>query len=114
MPFFRIETSKDLKKTEVNDLTQKASQYVAKLLNKPEKWVMVSVVQPVSMMFQGSGLPCAFLTLKSIELDLDNAADLSAGLCAFIEKETGIASDRVYIDFISLDRKSFGWNSTVF
>ncbi len=114
MPLLKIETNKELDKAQINNLVQKTSMYVSELLNKPEKWVMVSFIQSTSMLFNADNTPCAFITLKSIGLDVDKSSDLSAGLCAFLEKEIGVDSERIYIDFQVLERKEFGWNGKVF
>lgn len=114
MPLLIIETNKTLEVKDVDILIQKASKHISELLNKPEKWIMVSFVQSPSMIFDGTHSPCAFLTLKSIGLEMDKVPDLSASLCEFIEKQIKIARERIYIEFQKLEGAEFGWNGSVF
>ncbi len=43
MPYFRIETNKELDTLKSQELLKKVSDFVASLLGKPEKYVMVSI-----------------------------------------------------------------------
>ncbi len=112
MPLFKIETNQNIQITQ--DILVKTSEFIANLLNKPEKYVMVSIDPNSSMMFDGTTKPVAFIKLKSIGLPTDKCSELSKNICEFVESEFGISSDRIFIDFYDLERKMFGWNKGTF
>lgn len=114
MPYLKIETNKELDKPAEQKLLIKASAFTATLLNKPEKWIMVSVFQRIPMLFDGSTEGTAYLELKSINLSPDKCAELSQQLCAFINAELGISAERIYIEFWDINGKMFGWNGGTF
>jgi phenylpyruvate tautomerase PptA (4-oxalocrotonate tautomerase family) len=114
MPYFSIETNKVMDEKATSHLLKKASGFVAGMLGKPESYVMVSIKPDTPMMFGGSSLPLAFITLKSIGLPQDRCGDFAKRICEFVETELEIAPDRVFIDFTDLDRQRFGWNGKTF
>lgn len=114
MPYLKIETNKIVDKSDEEKLLNKTSAFTALLLNKPEKWIMVSIIHSASMVFDGSAQPTAYLELKSIGLDQQKCAELSDKLCAFVRVELGISPDRVYIEFWDINGKMFGWNGGTF
>lgn len=114
MPFFKIETNTQIKPPLDLDLAKKISAFVAKMLGKPEKYVMVSIDAGKTMVFGGKTGPVAFVTLKSIGLAQDLCPDLSSQICDFLESELEIPADRVFIDFCPLNGKMFGWNKRTF
>ena len=114
MPYLKIETNKIVDKSDEEKLLKKTSAFTALLLNKPEKWIMVSIIHSASMVFDGSAQPTAYLELKSIGLDQQKCAELSDKLCAFVRVELGISPDRVYIEFWDINGKMFGWNGGTF
>ena len=114
MPFLRIQTSKILPENNASALAAKASALVAEQLGKPERYVMTSVESNASMTFAGTDEPLAFLELKSIGLPESITAGVSAALCQLLASETGIDTDRIYIEFTDAPRKMWGWNNGTF
>lgn len=114
MPYLKIETTERLDEVAVQEFLKKASAFAAKLLGKPEKWIMVTIYQGKPMIFDGNTQPAAFVELKSIGLAQDRCTALSRALCDFLEAELGIAPDRVYIEFWDINGKMFGWNGGTF
>ena len=114
MPYLKIETNKILDKSDAEKLLKKSSAFTSMLLNKPEKWIMVTIFHSASMLFDGSAQPTAYLELKSIGLGQEKCAELSDKLCAFVNVELGISPDRVYIEFWDINGKMFGWNGGTF
>ncbi|HEU24154.1 MAG: hypothetical protein C0176_00675 [Mesoaciditoga sp.] len=109
MPYIRIETNIETKE----DLLKGLSSLVSKLLGKPERYVMASI-ETKKMIFDGKMDPCAFVELKSIGLPEGRTDKLSGELCDFIEKNTGIKKDRIYINFVDFKGSMWGWNGTTF
>ncbi len=114
MPYFEIQTNLKMDEKKATQLAEAASAHIAGLLGKPEKYVMVGIRQGIPMLFGGSAAPSAYLILKSIGLAAEDCTGLSKDICAFIEKQIGIAADRIYIDFANIDPRMFGWNSATF
>ncbi len=114
MPYLKIETYKQLDKAAEQELLKKSSAFTAKLLGKPEKWVMAAVYQGVPMMFDGGTEPAAYVEVKSIGLTQDACSALSKSLCDFLNAEIGVSSERVYIEFWNINGKMFGWNGETF
>jgi phenylpyruvate tautomerase len=112
MPFLKIQTN--VTPNDKLTLIKAASAIVAEALGKPERYVMVEFHLNENMVFAGSNEPLAYLELKSIGLPSDRTTDLSAKLCDFINTETAINQDRIYIEFADAQRNMWGWNSATF
>lgn len=114
MPYLSIETNKKLTSGDFTHKMERASTFISELLDKPEKWVMLSIKPGVSLMFDGNRKPAAYVELKSIGLDPERCAEYADALCNFIEKEFDIPCDRIYIEFKNVERTMFGWNRGTF
>lgn len=114
MPFFSIETNKKFVTGDFSSKIKETSEFVAGLLGKPEKWVMVSMRHSATMMFSGDGKHTAFVELKSIGLVKEQCKNYSKAICEFVHQEFGIPADRIFIEFQPLEKEMFGWNSDVF
>jgi phenylpyruvate tautomerase PptA (4-oxalocrotonate tautomerase family) len=114
MPFVRIETNRELSDVMVDEKMQGLSAFVAELLGKPEKYVMISIEANKALVFGGTGDPAAFVSFQSIGLPADRCAELSSAICNHMEQELDIPKDRIYIDFQDAARDRFGWNGGTF
>ena len=114
MPYFKIETNRVTDELKSEVLVKHASSFLAKLLGKPEKFIMVSYNHVLAMLFDGDTQPAAYVEVKGIGLNSSSCSDYSKAICEFLESEIGISPDRVYIDFANIDGKMFGWNKSVF
>jgi phenylpyruvate tautomerase PptA (4-oxalocrotonate tautomerase family) len=114
MPFLNIRTNQQLAESATKSLASKASASVAELLGKPEAYVMVSVETGANMLFAGSDEPLAYLELKSIGLPKSITATASQTLCDLVSGETGVATNRIYIEFTDAPRHMWGWNGGTF
>jgi phenylpyruvate tautomerase PptA (4-oxalocrotonate tautomerase family) len=114
MPFLRIQTNQPMADADARSLAGRSSALVAELLGKPERYVMTSVETNPAMQFAGEDTPLAYLELKSIGLPESVTADASKALCELITSATGIAPDRIYIEFSDAPRKMWGWNGGTF
>jgi len=95
-------------------LAKSASLTVANILGKPESYVMVQIEDNQCLIFGGDESPCALLQLKSLGLPENSTADFSSRLCSFINEQTGISSQRIYIEFSSPARHMWGWDQRTF
>lgn len=114
MPYLKIQTNQNLPVDRARNLALKASALVARLLGKPESYVMTSVENNPAMTFAGTDESLAFLELKSIGLPESITADTSRALCELVSAETGIDSARIYIEFSDAARKMWGWDKGTF
>ena len=114
MPYLKIQTNQNLPLEGTRNLAKKASALVARLLGKPESYVMTSVENNPAMTFAGTEEPLAFLELKSIGLPESATADASRALCELVASATGIDPERIYIEFSDAPRKMWGWNNGTF
>jgi phenylpyruvate tautomerase PptA (4-oxalocrotonate tautomerase family) len=99
---------------DARSLASSSSALVAEQLGKPERYVMTSVETNPAMQFAGEDTPLAYLELKSIGLPESVTADVSKALCELITSATGIAAERIYIEFTDAPRKMWGWNGGTF
>jgi len=93
---------------------RRCSATTATALGKPESYVMVELSDQKPMLFAGTDAPLAFVELKSLGLQSNQTADISAALCALLNDELGIEAGRVYIEFAAPERAMFGWNGGTF
>ncbi len=114
MPMLKIQTNQPLTAQQRQALVSKASQTVAALLGKPERYVMVSLEQNPDMLFGGNDEPLAYLELKSIGLPENQTPQLSGELARLLHEELGLAADRIYIEFADAPRAMWGWNGSTF
>jgi phenylpyruvate tautomerase PptA (4-oxalocrotonate tautomerase family) len=114
MPLLNITTNRQFESTQSAALLKQASERVAAMLGKPERYVMVSLVHNPLMLFAGDDAPLAYLELKSIGLPGDRTAEFSQVLCDLLAHQLEIPPDRVYIEFSDAERHLWGWNSATF
>jgi len=113
MPYLAIRTNQSVE-GQKEPLLRKASALITRETGKSEDYVMVSLESSATMLFGGSNEPLAYLELKSLDLPGQKIPALSQALCAFLERETGIPKERIYIEFSSAERSMWGWNGTTF
>ncbi|MDH5648648.1 MAG: phenylpyruvate tautomerase MIF-related protein [Gammaproteobacteria bacterium] len=114
MPYLSIQTNQSPDEKLKNSFLIKISKLLARELGKPESYVMTAFSPTQPMTFAGNSDPCAYLELKSIGLPANKTANLSAELCDLVNKELGISTGRVYIEFSDAPRAMWGWNKTTF
>lgn len=112
MPLLQIKTN--VKVENINSIAQQASQLAAKILGKPESYVMVNITDESTLIFAGSNEPCAHLKLKSLGIDESQTAIYSEILCRFMAEKVNIPASRTYIEFSNPERHMWGWNNRTF
>ena len=114
MPLLQIQTNQSLDDNQQASLLKKSSAEVARLLGKPEQYVMVNIQHNPAMLFGGSNEPLAYLELKSIGLPESKTTELSAALADLLSEELGLSANRIYIEFADAPRSMWGWNGGTF
>ena len=114
MPILKVRTNVTLPSDLQLAFMKTASKAVARMLGKPERYVMISLDTGGSMLFAGEEAPLAYLELKSIGLPDDRARDFSSDLCRLVTRELDIPAERIYIEFTDAPRSMWGWNGATF
>ncbi len=114
MPLLTITTNQEIDNSLSKSLLKQASETVATMLGKPERYVMVSLSYNPQMLFAGDDGALAYLELKSIGLPQDRTAEFSQILADLISQQLTIASNRIYIEFSDAERHLWGWNGKTF
>lgn len=114
MPTLRILTNVQVPAEDRTGLLAQASGAVAKMLGKPESYVMVILEDGRDLVFAGTPAPAAYLELKSLGLSEGKTADYSRTLCDLLADALGIPAKRVYIEFAAPPARLFGWNGGTF
>ena len=114
MPLLSIDTNIAMDSAEAKDFIQSASKVVAEMLSKPERYVMVKLENNPHMLFDGNDEPLVYAELKSLGLPETQTKEFSAQLMEFLSTKTGVAADRVYIEFANAERHMWGWNASTF
>ncbi|MEJ2309043.1 MAG: phenylpyruvate tautomerase MIF-related protein [Gammaproteobacteria bacterium] len=112
MPVLMISTNVTAGNSAV--VLHRLSREVAKMLGKPESYVMVQLHDRQRMLFAGSDAPLAYCELKSIGLPFERNTEFCDRLCMLIDELLGVPPKRVYIEFKVTERHLFGWNSQTF
>lgn len=110
MPYLLIQSNHDIE----HGLLSILSKRLAELLGKSERYVMTALEAPVAMTFAGDEEPAAFLQVKSIELPREDVAEISRELCDLVEREGGVPSGRVYVEFVDVEREMWGHHEGTF
>lgn len=114
MPLLKIQTNAAIDDQKGGALLKSVSPRIAKALNKPEQYMMVSLEANLPMLFAGTSEPAAFMELKGIGLPTARTGELSRLLCQWAESELGVARERIYINFSDVPATLWGWNGTTF
>ncbi|MEL0583643.1 MAG: phenylpyruvate tautomerase MIF-related protein [Candidatus Thiodiazotropha sp. (ex. Lucinoma kazani)] len=114
MPLLKITTNQVVDPDDLTSFTKLASTTVAKMLGKPETYVMVSLEMNPHMLFAGSPATLAYLELKSIGMPTQKTTEFSQILCDLIQQQLHIPKQRIYIEFSNAERHLWGWNAGTF
>ena len=112
MPLLSLKTNATVENPQ--ETCDSLSRLTAEILGKPESYVMVLVQDQQDMIFSGTHEPAALVELKSLGLPEDKTGDFSDKLCAHVNMLTGIAANRIYIEFSGPARHMWGWDHHTF
>ena len=116
MPLVTVHTSAQPPEEKVAALLRDLSSTAARLLGKPEAYVMTCLAPRSRMTFAGSLEPCCLVEIKSIGgLGGDGASRLTDAVCRLVRDAIGVPTNRVYVvltdvpaPFWGLDGATFG------
>ena len=111
MPYINIRHSNsEIKQSET--LLKDVSSAMARLTNKPEQYVMVSLESTHQMFFAGTNEPCCYIDVKSIGNLYPK--EISKTICSLISRHINIPPSRIYINFDDVEASQWGFNSNTF
>jgi len=114
VPHLKIHTNLEVSEENRDNILSKSSQLVARELNKPEEFVMITLNPSAQMIFAGTRDPVAFLELTSVGLPAKKTKELSRVLCELIETGISVSKNRVYVKFIDVHHSMWGWKGDTF
>ncbi|RZC70747.1 hypothetical protein C5167_033901 [Papaver somniferum] len=98
-----------------SDILKDATKVVAKIIGKPESYVMILLNGGVPIAFAGTEEPAAYGELISIGgLGPSVNGKLSSAIAEILETKLSVDSSRFYIKFSDVERSFFGFNGSTF
>lgn len=114
MPILRIDTNLSKEKIPP-DFLNTTAEVVAKILDKPVSYVVVHMNAEQQMGWGGTSDICALARLASIgQIGKEVNKQHARALFDHVEKNLGIKSDRMYIEFVNLDKANVGYIGKTF
>jgi phenylpyruvate tautomerase len=114
MPLLKLSLPFPLDNNTKESTLKALSDILAKELNKPEKYVMVTIDQ-ASIAMAGSSVPAAFCDVRSIgALSEPVNKKFTTALCEYLLKTFQIKPDRVYVNFTDVKPENWGWSGRTF
>ncbi|CAN6478439.1 unnamed protein product [Victoria cruziana] len=115
MPCLNISTNVSLDGIDTSSILAEATKNVAKIIGKPESYVMIVLKGSVPISFGGSEQPAAYGELVSIGgLNPDTNKKLSAAISAILETKLSVPKSRFFLKFYDTKGSNFGWNGSTF
>ncbi|KAH0930966.1 hypothetical protein HID58_008083 [Brassica napus] len=100
MPCLNISTNVSLDGVDTSSILSEATSSVAKIIGKPENYVMIVLKGSVPMAFGGTEDPAAYGELVSIGgLNPDVNKQLSAAVSAILETKLSVPKSRFFLKF---------------
>ncbi len=112
MPFIHVQTNQST--ADAKSFLKKLSIISAKAIGKPEAYIQTALEADSEMTFAGTDDPTAFIQCKSIGLNDSITESISAAISSFCEIELSIPKDRIYIEFVGVTGKMWGWKGATF
>jgi len=108
MPLVSVTTTERTDGSARDTLLAQLSRLAALHFNKPEDYVMTSLVDKASMTFGGQSGPTCYIEVKNIgKMTPEQTEALSVELCRTIYEASRIPKDRIYIEFS--DERGYLW-----
>ncbi|XP_078436118.1 tautomerase/MIF superfamily protein isoform X1 [Wolffia australiana] len=100
MPCLNLSTNVSLDGVDTSPILSEASKTVARVIGKPEAYVMIVLKGSVPMSFGGTEQPAAYGELVSIGgLNSDINKKLSAAIASILESKLSVPKSRFFLKF---------------
>ncbi|XP_062164782.1 uncharacterized protein LOC133871358 [Alnus glutinosa] len=115
MPTLNLFTNLPVDAVMASDILKDATKAVAKIIGKPESYVMILLNGGVPIAFAGTEEPAAYGELISIGgLGASVNGKLSSTIAEILQTKLSIDSSRFYVKFYDVERSFFGFNGSTF
>ncbi|KAJ1400635.1 Tautomerase/MIF superfamily [Sesbania bispinosa] len=115
MPTLNLFTNVPVDAVVASDILRDATKAVAKIIGKPESYVMILLNGGVPIAFGGTEEPAAYGELISIGgLGQSVNGKLSSTIAEILQTKLYIDGSRFYIKFYDVQRSFFGFNGSTF
>ncbi|KAH8484628.1 hypothetical protein Peur_071483 [Populus x canadensis] len=115
MPCLNISTNVNLDGVNISAILSEASSQVAKIIKKPESYVMIVLKGSVPISFGGTEQPAAYGELVSVGgLNSDVNNKLSSAIATILESKLSVPKSRFFLKFFDAKGSHFGWNGSTF
>ncbi|EAZ02245.1 hypothetical protein OsI_24345 [Oryza sativa Indica Group] len=115
MPQLSLTTNVPVDAVVAADIIKDCSKALARIIGKPESYVMVSINGSVPMSFAASEEPAAYGELMSIGgIGPGVNGKLSAALAEILETKLSVSRSRFYVKFDDVKGFNLGFNGSTF
>jgi phenylpyruvate tautomerase len=114
MPYLKLNTNAPISGQQAPKLLGELSKLMAQETGKPERYVLVELMENKAMLFAGTDRPLAYLECKSIGLSASQAKAISAAVSRVLTDSLQLSGDRIYIEFSNCPGEFWGWNGSTF
>ncbi|CAM6111000.1 unnamed protein product [Calypogeia fissa] len=115
MPTLNVQTNVPLDGVVTSDILKDASKAIARILGKPESYVLIILRGSIPMSFGGSEEPAAYGELISIGgMSATSNKKVSAAISEILESKLSVPPSRFYIKFYDVKGSDMGWNGSTF
>ncbi|XP_031271361.1 macrophage migration inhibitory factor homolog [Pistacia vera] len=115
MPTLNLFTNVPVDAVIASDILKDSTKAVAKIIGKPESYVMILINGGVPIAFAGTEVPAAYGELISIGgLGPSVNGKLSSTIAEILQTKLSIDASRFYIKFYDVQRPFFGFNGSTF
>lgn len=114
MPYLKLSTNASISSQQSPKLLSDLSKLMAHETGKPERYVLVELMENKAMLFAGTDEPLAYLECKSIGLSASQAKSISKSVSKVLKDNLQLNGDRIYIEFSNCPAEFWGWNGSTF
>ncbi|KAG6509565.1 hypothetical protein ZIOFF_027565 [Zingiber officinale] len=115
MPCLILSTNVSLDGVDTSAIFSEVTKAVARIMGKPETYVMVVLKASVPISFGGSEQPAAYGELVSVGfLSPDVNKNLSAAVSSVLETKLSVPKSRFFLKFYDSEGANMGWNGSTF
>ncbi len=114
MPLVKLHTSEPVPADRADALLKSLSSTAARVLGKPEAYVMVALSSG-PMLMAGKPGPAAFVDVRALgAMPGAKTGALSEQLTAILVEQLGIPGGRVFLNFTAFDGQNWGFDGGTF
>jgi phenylpyruvate tautomerase len=114
MPLLKVQLTSALTAEKKSSMHTGLCEIVANVFSKPVSYIMV-IIEQADISMAGKIGNASFIELRSIGgITADTTGKFSEVVCRYVNSETGIPADRIFINFSDVPGSHWGWNGSTF